>query len=169
MSAAGAPAILRVVPLSLGAGGFPDADQGSAWFYATSTEPTLVHFQSKPCRGIGAVVVFGLWLHFTNIDDGPIVVNKGNGEGDQGIFHPHAVALGRGEYEEHAFVGTHSGTLHESLHSFFLGAGHFSFNTMEADEHLYGRALCLETQAGEEQGKDQKGSKYGFGLHGGEL
>ena len=78
-------------------------------------EPACRHFQGE-FRGLpGAVRLFGLRLHFLDIDDAFLFVDEGNGERNQGISHPHALGRGQGENEQHAVVTRHAFSVHQAL------------------------------------------------------
>ena len=100
-----------------------------AGFDAVEGEPVEVGFE-----GVGdlVAVAFGAGqvgvgdarvarLHVVDFEDDAVPVDVGDGERDEGAFHPKFRRLDGGQDEDHAVVVAELGTKHEA--SFFLRAG----------------------------------------------
>ena len=80
----------------------------------TLCEPAAIHFQRISGGSAGAVVFLTVRCHVGNIDDLSVVIEKSDGERDQGVAHPHAVGVGLGENEQHAALGGHRRAIHQA-------------------------------------------------------
>ncbi len=117
-------------------------------------EPAQIHFKCVAHRFFAAMGIEGLRLHVFNVDDFAIIIDKGNGQWQECVFHPHA-HLGRViEYKHHALIGFHLFAEHQTLFPLGFGAGYFGLDQVNANIELSGREarrLCLRHHGENEQ------------------
>lgn len=168
---------LRPRPPAAGCGRYGLARRGQvadahAWLDIFLPEPAQVHFQ-RIAHGHGsgrAVAVERMRLHVFDVDDLAAGIDKGHGQGQRRVFHPHALR-GRGaKDEQHACIRRHLFTVHQALFALLFRSGHFRLDQVHAGRELQALALrCLRLrnagtrQQGDGQAETAKGSFHGAG------
>ena len=122
-------ALIAVVVAVLAGGMAPVRAAGAQ---ATRAEPLRVHLQRIARRLRRAMIVLGLGQHFLDIDDAALPVEKGDGQRQQRVLHPHAVTGIGIENEQHAAMRWHRLAHHQAAHAAFLGIHDFRLDAMHA-------------------------------------
>ena len=91
------------------------------------------------------MVGFGLRRHVLDVENAALLIEKGHRQRQIRIAHPHAMAIRPGEYEQHALVGRHALTMHQTLHAIGLIGSDFSFDAIKTGGqlHAWHLRLCL--------------------------
>ena len=118
-------------------------------------EPAQVHFQ-RIAHGHGfgrAVAVERMRLHVFDVDDLAAGIDKGHGQGQRRVFHPHALRRWVTEDEQHARIGWQLFAVHQALFALLFRGGHFRLDQMHAGRQLH--ALRLGNAGACQQGDGQ--------------
>lgn len=114
-----------------------------AWLDVLLLEPAQMHFQ-RIAHGHGlrrAMAVERVRLHVFDVDDLAAGIDKGDGQGQRRVFHPHALRRWIAKDEQHARIGLHFFTVHQTLFALRFRGGHFRLDQVHASRQLH--ALCL--------------------------
>lgn len=143
-----------------------------AWLDVFLLEPAQVHFQ-RIAHGHGfgrAMAVERVRLHVFDVDDLAAGVDKGHGQGQRRVLHPHALRGRVAKDEQHACIRRHLLTVHQALFALRFRGGHLRLDQMHAGRELHALALrCLRLrnacarQQGDGQAETARGPFHGAG------
>ena len=101
-------------------------------------------------------------LHVKDIEDHAFVVDVGDGERHEGVFHPETQRLALGKHEDHAGVRFERKAVHQANHSGVVVRRDFRFELHVLDRKLNHRQIFVDLRQGrrrQESGEQRRNSE----------